>query len=101
MKTPPGANPTRRDRLMALTALASYHIPGAQPPAPPTLIIAPARALMTRTLPRRDFLKATRIAAPGADDPDRMNWRAPACALGYEAGQHRDRPRAVRPPRRA
>jgi transcription-repair coupling factor (superfamily II helicase) len=52
---------TRRDRLAALTTLAAYHIPGApQPPAPP-LIIAPARALMTRSLPRRDFLKATRI----------------------------------------
>jgi transcription-repair coupling factor (superfamily II helicase) len=52
---------TRRDRLAALTTLAAYHIPGAPLPAAPPVIIAPARALMTRSLPRRDFLKATRI----------------------------------------
>jgi transcription-repair coupling factor (superfamily II helicase) len=51
---------SRRDRLMALTALASYQMPGAQPPATPPILVAPARALMTRTLPRRDFLKHSR-----------------------------------------
>jgi transcription-repair coupling factor (superfamily II helicase) len=51
---------TRRERLNALTALAAYLIPGANAPEKPPLIIAPARALMTRTLPRREFLKATR-----------------------------------------
>jgi transcription-repair coupling factor (superfamily II helicase) len=51
---------TRRERLNALTALAAYLIPGARAPEIPPLIIAPARALMTRTLPRREFLKATR-----------------------------------------
>jgi transcription-repair coupling factor (superfamily II helicase) len=56
---------TRRDRLNALTLLASYHIPGAQEPARPPLIIASARALMTRTLPRRDFLRVTRTLRPG------------------------------------
>jgi transcription-repair coupling factor (superfamily II helicase) len=50
---------TRRDRLNALTALAAYLIPGASTPERPPLIIAPARALMTRTMPRREFLKAT------------------------------------------
>ncbi len=52
---------TRRDRLAALTALAAYHIPGAPQAPTAAVIIAPARALMTRSLPRRDFLKATRI----------------------------------------
>jgi transcription-repair coupling factor (superfamily II helicase) len=51
---------TRRDRLTVLTTLASYHIPGASVPAEAPLIIASARAVMARSLPRRDFLKATR-----------------------------------------
>jgi transcription-repair coupling factor (superfamily II helicase) len=56
---------TRRDRLTVLTTLVSYHIPGASVPAESPLIIAPARAVMTRSLPRRDFLKATRSIKPG------------------------------------
>jgi transcription-repair coupling factor (superfamily II helicase) len=56
---------TRRDRLAALTALATYHIPGAPQPERPPLLVAPARALMTRTLPRRDFLKASRTLRLG------------------------------------
>jgi transcription-repair coupling factor (superfamily II helicase) len=60
----PWGRTTRRDRLVALTTLASYHIPGAQRPPLPPLIIAPARALMVRTLPRREFLKAVRILKP-------------------------------------
>jgi transcription-repair coupling factor (superfamily II helicase) len=51
---------TRRERLNALTILATYLIPGASEPETAPLIIAPARAVMTRTLPRREFLKATR-----------------------------------------
>jgi len=58
-KAPWGEN-TRRDRLAALTGLAAYHIPGApKPPASPVLV-ASARALMTRTLPKGEFLRATR-----------------------------------------
>lgn len=56
---------TRRDRLLALANLASYQIPGAQPPAAPPLLIAPARAIMARTLPRRDFIKLVRLIRPG------------------------------------
>jgi transcription-repair coupling factor (superfamily II helicase) len=74
---------TRRERLAALTALAAYHIPGALPPESPPLLVAPARALMTRTLPRRDFLKASRILRLGQtlalDDLARM-----CVTLGYE-----------------
>jgi transcription-repair coupling factor (superfamily II helicase) len=47
---------TRRDRLQALTALSTYHMLGAEPPAAAPIIVAPARAVMKRTLPRRDFL---------------------------------------------
>ena len=49
---------TRRDRLQALTALASYHLPFGQKPETPPVFVASVRSLMTRTLPRRDFLKA-------------------------------------------
>jgi len=56
---------TRRDRLQALTALAAYHLPGAQKPQVPPLIIAPIRAVMARTLPRRDFIKASRVIKTG------------------------------------
>jgi transcription-repair coupling factor (superfamily II helicase) len=73
----------RRERLLALTTLASYHIPGAPVPTTPPLIITPARALMTRTLPRRDFLTAARSLKRNQlvqlDDLVR-NW----VALGYE-----------------
>jgi transcription-repair coupling factor (superfamily II helicase) len=49
---------TRRDRLQALTALSSYHLPFSQKPETPPVFIASVRSLMTRTMPRRDFLKA-------------------------------------------
>ena len=51
---------SRRERIQALTALANYHLPFGKKPETPPVIIASARALMTRTLPRRDFLKAAK-----------------------------------------
>ena len=55
---------TRRDRILALTALAIYHIPGAPRPSLPPLVVVPTRAIMSRTLPRREFLKACRLLKP-------------------------------------
>ena len=55
----------RRDRLQALSTLAAYHIRGAEKPDPAPFIVTSARAIMTRTLPRRDLLKATRDIQPG------------------------------------
>ena len=49
---------TRRSRLQTLTALAAYHLPFVQKPEMPPVIITSVRSLMTRTLPRRDYLKA-------------------------------------------
>ena len=49
---------TRRDRLQVLTALSTYHLPFTKTPESPPVIVTSARSLMTRTLPRRDFLKA-------------------------------------------
>jgi len=74
---------TRRDRLNALTVLASYHIPGAPKPVSPPLLIAPIRAIMTRTLPRRDYLKAAHTLSQGQIvQPGELirSW----VALGYE-----------------
>ncbi|HPS41898.1 MAG TPA: CarD family transcriptional regulator, partial [Anaerolineaceae bacterium] len=51
---------TRRDRLMALGSLAKYHLPGTNKPAQSAVIFAPLRAVMARTMPRRDFLLATK-----------------------------------------
>jgi transcription-repair coupling factor (superfamily II helicase) len=56
---------TRRERLQTLTALANYHLPFTQKPQTPPVIVASARALMTRTLPRRDYLKACKKLSAG------------------------------------
>jgi transcription-repair coupling factor (superfamily II helicase) len=56
---------TRRDRLLCLTVLAAYHLPGANKPQKPPVIVAPLRSVMTRTLPRRDFLIACKVIKVG------------------------------------
>lgn len=74
---------TRRERLRALTTLALYHLPGAGRPTSVPLLVASARALMTRTLPRRDFLKASHWLRPGgmyALDPLVRSWQR----MGYQ-----------------
>jgi len=74
---------TRRDRLQALTTLASYHLPYARQPEIPPILVTTARALMTRTLPRRDFLKATALLRSGMQvSPGALliNW----VKLGYQ-----------------
>jgi transcription-repair coupling factor (superfamily II helicase) len=50
---------TRRERIQTLSALASSHIPNAPKSESPPIVIAPARAIMARTIPRRDFIKAS------------------------------------------
>lgn len=75
---------TRRDRLQALTNLALYHIMGIARPATPPVIVAPVRALMVRTLPRRDFIKASRVLKVGQQiQPEALqrSW----VEIGYQA----------------
>jgi transcription-repair coupling factor (superfamily II helicase) len=48
----------RRSRLQTLTALAAHHLPFVQKQTNMPIVIASVRSLMTRTLPRRDYLKA-------------------------------------------
>jgi transcription-repair coupling factor (superfamily II helicase) len=79
-------NTTRRERLQALTALAAYHLPFAEKPSTPPVIVASARAVMTRTLPRRDFLKASKRLSVGQEiQPDALirQW----AANGYQAAE--------------
>jgi transcription-repair coupling factor (superfamily II helicase) len=56
---------TRRERLQTLTALAAYHLPFAPKPEESPIFVTSARSLMTRTLPRRDFLKACKRLSVG------------------------------------
>lgn len=56
---------TRQERIAVLTTLISYQIPGIERSAKAPIIIAPARAVMTRTMPRRDFIKAIQRLKPG------------------------------------
>ncbi len=60
---------TRRDRLQVLSLLSRYHLPTLPRPEQPPLIIAPLRAVMTRTIPRREFIKATRLIRVGQHLP--------------------------------
>ena len=46
---------TRRERIQALSELAHFHLPGVQTKQTAPVLIAPIRAIMTKTLPRRDF----------------------------------------------
>lgn len=69
----PWGDGTRRDRLAVITSLASYLLPQAKEPTSTPIIITPARALMTRTIPRREFLKATRtVKVGGSFQPDEL-----------------------------
>lgn len=56
---------TRRDRMQVLTMLARTLIPGTKELEHPPMLVAPVRAIMTRTMPRRDFLKNTRTLRTG------------------------------------
>ena len=56
---------TRRERLQSLTALAAYHLPFVEKPDISSIFVTSARSLMTRTLPRRDFLKACKKLSAG------------------------------------
>ncbi|RIK30472.1 MAG: transcription-repair coupling factor [Anaerolineae bacterium] len=74
---------TRRDRLQALTALANYHLPFTQKPETPPVLIASVRSLMTRTMPRRDFLKACKkLSVNQTIQPDALlrSW----AEIGYQ-----------------
>jgi transcription-repair coupling factor (superfamily II helicase) len=74
---------TRRERLQTLIALSEYHLPFTQKPETPPVLVASVRSLMTRTLPRRDFLKACRkLSVNQTIQPDALarGW----AEIGYQ-----------------
>ncbi len=74
---------TRQDRLKVLTILARFLLPGIPKPSSPPMLVAPIRAVMTRTIPRRDFLKYTRkLTLSQRVTPEALtrNW----VQIGYE-----------------
>jgi transcription-repair coupling factor (superfamily II helicase) len=74
---------TRRDRLQALTALSSYHLPFMAKPEFPPVFVTSVRSLMTRTMPRRDFLKACKkVSINQTIQPDTLlrSW----AEIGYQ-----------------
>lgn len=82
----PWGESTRCDRLVALTKLAAAQIPGtpARSDSSSPIIIASARAVMTRILPRREFIKNTRTLQPGQTiQPSQLvrQWNQ----IGYQA----------------
>lgn len=79
----PWSQSTRLDRLRVFTTLAHYHLPGAQKPQTAPVMIAPIRAVMTRTVPRRDFLKQTLRIKLG-DSQDLHGISTHLVGIGYE-----------------
>lgn len=74
---------TRRDRLLALSHLALLQTPGAHKLDKHPIIIASARAVMTRTLPRREFIKNTISIKPGkVISPEKLTRHC--VKIGYE-----------------
>ncbi|MBL8104070.1 MAG: transcription-repair coupling factor [Anaerolineales bacterium] len=74
---------TRRDRLQALTALSTYHLPFTPKPEAPPVFVTSIRSLMTRTMPRRDFLKACKkLSVNQTIQPDSLlrSW----AEIGYQ-----------------
>ena len=59
----------RRERMQVLTGLAAYHLPSLPKPERMPILVAPVRAVMTRTLPRRDFLINARMLKLGTVIP--------------------------------
>ena len=77
---------TRRDRLLVLTMLAKYHVPGPNWKDTAPILVAPIRALMARTLPRREFLKASKTIRRGQIlQPEVLvrNW----VEIGYQSAE--------------
>lgn len=74
---------SRKERLTVLTHFAVAQLPGVKTIEKPALVIASARSVMTRTLPRREFVKAICTYKPGMTQPMQsiiQQWSE----MGYE-----------------
>ncbi len=73
----------RRERLQTLGLLAAYRDAQGGHSAELPTVVASARAVMSRTLPRRDFVKASHQLSEGMSiQPERL--RRDLAAIGYE-----------------
>ena len=79
----PWSDSTRRERLSVYSELAKFLIPGGEPDPVPPVVIAPIRAVMTRSIPRRDFLRATQRLSAG-DRRDLQETLQSWADLGYQ-----------------
>ncbi|HAE86247.1 MAG TPA: transcription-repair coupling factor [Anaerolineaceae bacterium] len=79
----PWSESARQERLLVLTELAKYLMPDAEPSDTPPVIVAPIRAVMTRTVPRRDFLRASQRIILG-DHRDLQELVGSWVGLGYQ-----------------
>lgn len=79
----PWSRKTRQNRIRVLSDLASSLIPGTKEPSEPPVIIAPVRAVMTRTLPRRDFISASSVIKTG-DERSVSSLARTWHRIGYE-----------------
>jgi transcription-repair coupling factor (superfamily II helicase) len=80
-ETSPWGPRTVRERITCLARLAEYSLSGGRLPQP-LIVIAPSRALITPTIPPREFLSATRFLSPGMTAPPEKLARD-LVALGY------------------
>ncbi|MEN6555901.1 MAG: CarD family transcriptional regulator, partial [Anaerolineaceae bacterium] len=79
----PWSESTRRERLNVLSELAKYLLPGTHPDPVPPVVTAPIRAVMTRTIPRREFLRSTQRLSVG-DKRDLQATIQSWAGLGYQ-----------------
>jgi len=77
-------NATRQDRLTALNALIEYQIPGKLKPDSSPIIFTSLRAVMTRTIPRREFIIASKTVKTNQTISP-LDLRRAWVTLGYEA----------------
>lgn len=66
----------RNERLRTITQFALQHSPTFRKNRPMPLVIAPVRAMMTRLMPRREFIRLSRLL--------KLNQRTPPTGLGRE-----------------
>ncbi len=82
-ETLPWSETTRKERIQGLSEFARYFMPGEDPSPNSPVIVAPIRAIMTRTVPRRDFLKASLKISMG-DKCDLQKMAQDWVGLGYQ-----------------
>jgi len=79
----PWSESTRKERLIVLSELAKLLLPGVEKDIVPPVVVAPIRAVMTRTIPRREFLRGSLRLKVG-DKRDLQEIIQTWVGLGYQ-----------------